>query len=69
MRASVAHDAIYQLIRDKWLPTSKWQENKAIADTLFYHILLEDGMCRFRAKYYYLAVKWFGASSCKPENK
>lgn len=66
MRASLAHDACYQLIREKWLPSSVWRDNKAIADTLFYHVLLEDGMSKWRAWYYYHAVKLFGDSSCKP---
>jgi len=68
MRASLAHDMCYQLIRDGWIPKVKWKENKAIADTLFYHILLEDGMGKVRAWYYYRAVKWFGSSACKPRD-
>jgi len=68
MRASLAHDCGYQLIREKWLPFPMWKDNKAKADTLFYHILKEDGMGKIRAWYYHKAVKWFGASSCRPTN-
>lgn len=67
MRASLIHDALYSLICDKWLPFPTWKDNKAKADTLFYHILLEDGMGKFRAWYYYKAVCWFGVSSCRPK--
>ena len=66
MRPSLFHDACYQLIREKWLPTSKWEENKRIADKMFYDLLLEDGMGKIRAWYYWKAVSWFGASHCRP---
>ncbi len=69
MRASLVHDCCYQLIREKWLPSAVWKDNKAKADTLFYHLLLEDGMPKWRAKYYYQAVKWFGNSSSRPNGE
>ena len=45
MRASLVHDALYQLMREGLLP----QEFREPADDLFWKICLEDGMWRFRA--------------------
>lgn len=55
-RASLVHDALYQLIREKHLDIDK----RAVADKIFYETLLQDGMNKFRAWYYYQAVKVFG---------
>ena len=65
MRAGLIHDAIYQLIRDNHISKS-YQE---YADKLFHQILLEDGMGRFRAWYFYLGVKYFGKYALKQEEK
>ena len=63
-RASLAHDALYQLIREGLLPL----ELKDWADRSFRQICIEDGMCEFRANYSYQAVKRFGAKHCDPAN-
>jgi len=63
MRASLVHDALYQLIRLGQIPFSEVTK----ADDLFYRILREDGMSRFRAWYYRKAVgTWFAHLAARP---
>jgi len=57
MRASLVHDALYQLMRLRLIMENERQH----ADKLFYKMLIEDGMFKFRAKYFYAAVCVFGA--------
>ncbi len=61
MRASVVHDALYQLLREGEI-TQSWRKG---ADLAFYRICLEDGMSPFRARYFYWALRLFGASAAK----
>jgi len=61
MRGGLIHDALYQLMREGFLPI----ECKEIADCLLHDICLEDGMAGFRADYYYEGVKLFGYASAK----
>lgn len=56
MRASLVHDAFYQLMREGLLP----QEYRAAADNLFQSICREDGMGRFRAWYYRTGLRLAG---------
>ena len=63
MRGSLVHDALYQLIREGYLP----QGVKSWADRRLRKICLEDGMSRIRAAYVYRSVELFGHSSCNPE--
>lgn len=56
MRASLIHDALYQLIRDYGLP----RKYKGYADRLFYKLCLADGMPKWRAWLWYQAVRLFG---------
>lgn len=56
MRASLVHDALYQLIREGVIPF----EARAQADRLFHQIALEDGMWPLRAWWMYQAVRVFG---------
>lgn len=61
MRASLVHDALYELIR-KGLLDIKYKEH---ADRLFYSVMLQDSapltrFKRLRAWYYFKAVKVFG---------
>jgi hypothetical protein len=60
-RDPLVHDGFYQLLRTGKLP----QKYKDDADNLLYKMLIEDGMSRFRAGYWYLGVRLFGANSCK----
>ena len=70
MRASCVHDALYQMIRRGELSI----EYKVEADEALRRIMLEDSkqagisgfFNRFRAGYYFYAVKLFGWSSCEP---
>ena len=61
IRASLVHDALYQLIRLKLLPMS-FRKN---ADKELYRIMIEDGASHFRALYYYYAVRAFGKKYAK----
>ena len=63
MRASLVHDALYQLMREKLLD----RKHRKYADELFRDICIEDGMGKFRAWYYYQAVRIFGAKTSLPE--
>jgi hypothetical protein len=62
MRASLVHDALYQLLREDHLPP----EMRKTVDGLMREHLLQDGMNRFRAWYSYHGVRLFGAPSAKP---
>lgn len=57
MKASLVHDAFYQLMRIGLLDSKIW---KSFADKLLYQICLEEGMPKWRAWYVYMAVKLFG---------
>ena len=63
MRASLVHDALYQLIREGHLP----QAYRKQADILLREIAIEDGMWRWRAWGWYWAVRKFGGKhNAKP---
>lgn len=64
MRASLIHDAGYQLMREGLLGL----EYKEFFDGLFYLTLIRDGMSRLRAWIWYNGVRDFGKSSTLPEN-
>ena len=66
MRASLVHDAFYQLMRNKFL-TAKAHKDKA--DRLFQKICVQDGVSRPIAKIYYHGLKYGGKPSTDPKNK
>ena len=66
MRASLVHDALYQLMRHKHL---KAKEHKDKADKLFKKICIEDGVPPATAKIYYLGLKIGGKPASDPKNK
>lgn len=65
MRASLVHDALYQLIRLKLLPFSY----KVIADINFYNICIQDGMWKWRAKLWYKIITIFADYAAKPKKR
>ncbi len=62
MRASLVHDALYQLLRMELLP----QDQVIVADQLFKDILIADGMSPFRAWYWYQGLRLANGSAAKP---
>ena len=66
MRASLVHDALYQLMRQENLD---FQTHRKIADKLFKHICKEDGVPHFLASSYYEVLRLFAESAAKPSNK
>lgn len=64
MRASLVHDALYQLEREGRLS----QTTRAAADELLERLCVEDGMWRWRARAWLWAVRRFaaGAAAYKP---
>ena len=60
---SCIHDAFYQLLREGHLP----QEYRDKVDFLFYSLLLNNGMSRARAWYYWKAVSLFGKNYARPK--
>lgn len=65
MRASLLHDAIYELIRKEQLPA----DSKERADELYYSYLVADGVWKIRARWHYTAVRLFGHKSTLPSRK
>lgn len=61
MVASCVHDALYQAIREGYLP----KETKAVADLILYRLCVEAGLPKWRAWIIYTGVKMFGAGSIK----
>ena len=66
MRASLVHDALYQLMRNKHLST---RVHRKAADQLFKDMCKEDGVSNFRASVYYKALRKFGRPAASPQNK
>ncbi len=66
LRASLVHDALYQLMRNRHL-TAKQYKRKA--DKLFRKMSIEDGVPRITAQIYYLGLKLGGRPSTDPKNK
>ena len=65
MRASLVHDALYQLIRQEKLPP----EARKMADKIFRDICVEDGVWRWLAKVYYKGLRKFAETASSPSNK
>ncbi len=66
MRGSLVHDALYQLMRGKYLD---YKNERKYADELLKKICLADGMCRLRACYVYRMLRMFGTKNARPSQK
>lgn len=66
MRASLVHDALYQLMRKRKLSA---RDHKEKADKLFKRMCVEDGIPRSTAHIYYLGLKLGGKPSTDPANQ
>lgn len=66
MRASLVHDALYQLMRQRHLSA---RAHKDKADRLFKKICIQDGVPSATAKIYYLGLKLGGKPATDPKNQ
>jgi len=72
MRGSLVHDALYQILRNKFLEKKweKWRkEARKEADKELRRICREDGMSRIRAWYVYQAVSRWGGRAADPGSR
>lgn len=63
--AAMVHDALYGLIKRELLA----KHHKDAADKLFYDLLIEGGMWKWRAKLWYDGVKEFGCDAIRRPEK
>ena len=66
MRASLVHDALYQLLRQKHL---KGKANRDRADKMFEKVCIADGVRKAIARTYYLGLKHGGEPYADPKNR
>ena len=66
MRASLVHDALYQLMRNDKL---KSRTHRKAADQEFKDICKADGVSNFRVSVYYKVLRKFGKPAASPQNK
>ena len=66
LRASLVHDALYQLMRNKHLTAKRHKDR---ADKLFKKICIEDGVPRSTAHIYYLGLELGGKPATDPRNR
>lgn len=66
MRASLVHDALYQLMRLKKLNT---RTHRKTADIQFLVICKEDGVSARTANLWYRGLRRFGKPAASPQNK
>jgi len=65
MRGALVHDALYQLMRDGYLP----ETFREMADLELHRICREDGMSTFRAWCVLLAIRKFADFAASPESR
>lgn len=65
MRAGLAHDALYQLMREKHLDYKIFRKP---ADNVLKQVAIEDGMHPWRAAYFFWAVRRHAEFAAHPEN-
>ena len=66
MRASLVHDALYQLMRHEELSTKTCKDK---ADKIFKNICIKDGVSKKIASAYYYGLKLGGNPAADPKNK
>jgi hypothetical protein len=66
MRASIVHDALYQLMRHKKISAKAYKDK---ADKIFKNICIKDGISKKIALAYYYGLKLGGKPSTDPKNK
>ena len=66
LRASLIHDAFYQLMRHRRITAKEYKDK---ADKLFKKICIDDGVPAATAKIYYIGLKMGGKPSTDPKNK
>ncbi len=66
LRASLVHDALYQLMRRVKL---KRRTHRKAADLEFKRICKEDGVSKYWASIWYKGLRKFGKPAASPENK
>lgn len=65
MRASMVHDAMYQLIRMGYLKES----DRILADMDFHERCIEDKMFKIRARFWYRALRLGAGPAADPKNR
>ncbi|MBT76736.1 MAG: DUF1353 domain-containing protein [Gammaproteobacteria bacterium] len=66
MRASLVHDALYQLMRNKHLSARTWRK---AADIQFMELCKQDGVSNRTANLWYRGLRRYGKPAASPENK
>jgi hypothetical protein len=66
LRASLVHDALYQLMRNEKLKSRTYRKT---ADKIFRDICKQDGVPSITANTYYRALRSFGKPAASPANK
>ena len=66
LRASLIHDALYQLMRNSELNT---RTHRKAADLIFKNECKKDGVSKYWASIYYRGLRKFGKPAASPENK
>jgi len=70
MRASLVHDALYQLLRETDFGRADvHEERRKLADDVLLEICIADGMWKWRARWVYAAVRAAGEEAARPKVK
>ena len=66
MRGSLVHDALYQLMRGKYLD---YKKHRDYADELLRKMCVDDGMFKLWARYVYKLLRMFGEKNARPSEE